>query len=122
MKTVSSIKRTDVSALTPYQVRLAEEIGTLRGIFLVDDIPTVAINSDEPTHWLQNGSWERVTFLTITETNNSINWQARRWCSGDQSWTDWTDISAEEYKRRKSDSSFEFRPALSSLELFKPAK
>lgn len=36
-------------------------------------------------------------------------WEGRRYCKGDQSWTDWAAMSSEEYERRKDDTSFEFR-------------
>lgn len=40
-----------------------------------------------------------------------LQWEARRFCKGDDEWTAWAPIAPEEYERRKGDASFEFRAA-----------
>lgn len=39
--------------------------------------------------------------------------EARRYCKGDEAWTEWALISLAEYEQWKGDETFEFRPLLS---------
>lgn len=51
----------------------------------------------------------------MSESQQLLPWKARRYCSGDESWTDWRLISQAEFEHRKDDPSFEFLPAPSSV-------
>lgn len=47
----------------------------------------------------------------MIEVKQTLPWLARRYCSGDESWTDWRSISQAEFEHRKDDDSFEFMAA-----------
>ena len=50
----------------------------------------------------------------MSEIKQAQPWLARRYCAGDESFTDWRPITQAEFDARKDDSTFEFRVACSS--------
>lgn len=51
--------------LTVRQMETLNEVGHVTNVWMVDDIPAIAVGTDtthQPTHWWQNGRWEEVSF------------------------------------------------------------
>lgn len=52
----------------------------------------------------------------MNESQQILPWKARRYCSGDESWTDWRLISQAEFEHRKDDPTFEFQVATTPVQ------
>lgn len=40
-----------------------------------------------------------------------VQWEARRWCKGDDAWTNWQSCTAEQKARWEAGGDFQFRAA-----------
>ena len=76
-----------------------DELLKKAGTFGTDDGLTITFTADSLLAFLSSEG------VTPTDTR----YFARRWCTGDNGWTDWQTISAVDYERRRLDPSFQLQ-------------